>query len=61
LAPSDSTDLHDLPLVIHVRCKRRPDTGEITNEIRGYAKKESPTPPTPPAAANTTPPWKRPG
>lgn len=61
LAPNDSADLHNLPLVIDVRCKKRPDTGEITNEIKGYTKKESPTPPAAPATANTTPPWKRPG
>lgn len=60
LAPNDSVELHNLPLVIHVRCKKRSDTGEIANEIKGYAKKESPQPP--PAAAavtNSTPPWKR--
>ena len=61
LAPKDSTELHNLPLVIHVRCKKRADTGEITNEIKGYAKKESPPPATAPqaAATNSTPPWKR--
>jgi len=59
LAPRDSTDLHNLPLVIHVRCKKRPDTGEITNEIKGYAKKEQPAAPAA-AAPNTTAPWKRP-
>jgi hypothetical protein len=60
LAPNDSVDLHNLPLVIHVRCKKRSDTGEITNEIKGYSKKEVPAAPsnnTP--AAMTTPPWKR--
>ena len=61
LAPKDSAELHDLPLVIHVKCRKREDTGEITNEIRGYARKETP----PPASnaspqANSTPPWKRP-
>ena len=35
LAPKDSVELHNLPLVIHVRCKKRTDTGEITNEIKG--------------------------
>jgi hypothetical protein len=60
LAPRDSVDLHNLPLVIHVRCKKRTDTGEITNEIKGYAKKDSPPPASPAAAgANSTPPWKR--
>jgi hypothetical protein len=36
------------------------DTGEITNEIKGYSKKESPAAPSNNAsAAKTTPPWKR--
>lgn len=61
MAPNDSVELHNLPLVITVRCKKRKDTGEITNEIKGYSKKESPAPPAQPAAANGTPPWKRPG
>jgi hypothetical protein len=60
LAPNDSTELHNLPLVIHVRCKRRKDTEEIANEIKGYSKKEQSTAPSA-APANTTPPWKRPG
>jgi hypothetical protein len=61
LAPNDSVDLHNLPLVIHVRCKKRSDTGEITNEIKGYSKKDMPPKPPPAAAAatNSTPPWKR--
>jgi hypothetical protein len=60
LVPKDSVELHDLPLVLDVRCKKRADTGEITNEIKGYSKKEMPPPP--PAAATaaaSTPPWKR--
>jgi hypothetical protein len=62
MAPRDSVELHNLPLVISVRCKKRTDTGEITNEISGYAKKDSPPPPAA-AAASTNgsgpPPWKR--
>jgi hypothetical protein len=61
LTPNDSTELHNLPLVIHVRCKKRADTGEITNEIKGYSKKELPAAPAAVAAANSTPPWKRTG
>ena len=60
LAPRDSTELHNLPLVIHVRCKKRTDTGEISNEIRGYSKKEQPAVSAAPATTNSTPPWKRP-
>ena len=59
LAPNDSTELHNLPLVIHVRCKKRADTGEISNEIKGYSKKDTPPPAGATPAANSTPPWKR--
>jgi hypothetical protein len=56
LAPKDSIELHNLPLVIRVGCKKRPDTGEIVNEIKGYAKRETPPVVT---TANGIPPWKR--
>jgi hypothetical protein len=61
LAPNDSVELHNLPLVIDVRCKKRPDTGEITNEIKAFAKKDAPPPPpaSPAPSNNATPPWKR--
>ncbi len=61
LAPKDSAELHNLPLVIHVRCKKRTDTGEIVNEIKGYVKKDQTPPPAAGAApaTNSTPPWKR--
>ncbi|MBN2291563.1 MAG: DUF669 domain-containing protein [Pirellulales bacterium] len=60
MAPGDSTDLHDLPLMISVRCRKRQDTGEIVNEIRGYSKKETPPPAAMAAPSNNTAPWKRP-
>jgi len=41
MAPNDSVDLHNLPLVITVRCKKRQDTDEIVNEVRGFAKREA--------------------
>ena len=61
LAPNDSVELHNLPLVISVKCKKRDDTGEITNEIKGYAKKETSAPAAAAAqpSANSTPPWRR--
>jgi hypothetical protein len=65
LAPKDSVELHNLPLVIHVRCKKRDDTGEVTNEVKGYSPKAALTEPAAkPAAPSTngkatTPPWKR--
>lgn len=38
MAPNDSVELHDIPLLITVKCKNREDNGELTNEIKGYAK-----------------------
>jgi len=35
MTPKDSCELHNLPLVIHVRCKKRGDTGEIISEVKG--------------------------
>ena len=60
LAPNDSVDLHNLPLVVYVKCRKRDDTGEITNEIKGYAKKESLQPANAQPVSNSTPPWRRP-
>jgi len=58
MAPNDSVELHNLPLMITVRCKKRQDTGEITNEIKGYEKKGAATG-QPQQAQNNTPPWRR--
>ncbi len=58
-APNDSIDLHNLPLMITVKCRKRQDTGDITNEIAGYTKKESSVPPLATAAAASVAPWKR--
>ena len=60
MAPKDSVELHNLPLIITVGHKKRKDTGEITNVIKGYDRKEAVA--ARPAAAgsnNGTPPWKR--
>ena len=60
MSPNDSVELHNLPLVIHVRCKKRTDTGELVNEIKGFSKKETPPPAAGAVPANDkTPPWKR--
>ncbi len=58
LTPNDSVELHDLPLVIKVRCKKRKDTDEISNEIGGYEKREAITG-KPQQAQTNTPPWRR--
>lgn len=59
LQPNDSVDLHNLPLVIDVRVKKRPDTSELVNEIKGYAKKDTPPPASAAMVGDNTPPWKR--
>ncbi|MCC7407233.1 MAG: DUF669 domain-containing protein [Phycisphaeraceae bacterium] len=62
MTPGDSTELHNLPLMISVKLKKRNDLpgGEMTNEVRGYAKKEAaPGSATPAQATNPTPPWRR--
>ncbi|MCE2753983.1 MAG: hypothetical protein LW720_19155 [Pirellula sp.] len=53
------TILRGLPLVINVKCRKREDSGDITNEIKGYAKPEAVTA-QPQQANHTTPPWRRP-
>jgi hypothetical protein len=58
MTPSDSVELHNLPLVISVKCKKRADTGETQNEISGYAKKEAVTG-KPMQATSDAPPWRR--
>jgi hypothetical protein len=62
MAPADSVELHNLPLTVTVRCKKRQDTGEITNEISGYAKKESraaASAAAPSRNGSAAPPWQR--
>jgi hypothetical protein len=58
MTPGDSVELHNLPLEITVKCKKRDDNGEVTNEIRGYARKESAKSQSHQPHVNT-PPWRR--
>ena len=66
LTPNDSIDLHNLPLVIKVHCRKDKNTGEITNDIRGYESRANYRPEPKASAAPTTvqtahvpskPPW----
>jgi hypothetical protein len=62
MAPKDSIELHGVPIEINVGLKRRDDTGELSNVVKGYSKKGGmATAPRAPAGAapGTTPPWKR--
>ena len=36
LQPSDSAELHNAPMEITVKCVRREDTGEVSNDVKGY-------------------------
>ena len=58
IAPNDSVELHNLPLQITVRVKKREDTGDLVNDIRGYATKET-AQGQPQQAPSSTPPWRR--
>ena len=58
MKPSDSAALHNIPLEITVGLKRRSDTNELGNEIKGYAKRES-TPRPATATPGSTAPWAR--
>lgn len=65
LRPSDSCELHNIPLVITVRCKKDKNTDEIVNEVRGYesrdaaAKSKAPAPAPVKAAVPASAPWAR--
>ena len=58
MQPQDSVELHNLPMVVTVKCKKREDNGEVTNEIKGYAKREAAVN-RPPQAPTATAPWSR--
>jgi len=58
MQPRDSVELHNLPLIVSVKCKRREDTGDIVNEIRGYSKKDTVNG-VPQQEPTDTPPWAR--
>lgn len=58
MIPKDSAELHNLPLTITVKVKAREDTGEPSNEICGWARKET-AQGKPAQAATNTPPWAR--
>jgi len=44
-APQDSTQLHNVPVTISVRCVNRKDNGELMNRVKGYASRSAATAP----------------
>lgn len=59
MQPRDSSELHNLPMVIVVKLKKRKDSDELTNEIKGYERKESASQARQAPVTDNTPPWKR--
>jgi hypothetical protein len=63
MKPNDSVELHNLPLIASVGCKKRDDTGDLTNVVKGYAKRDAGNTETRPSpttnGAGSPPPWKR--
>ena len=58
MQPRDSIELHNLPVTITVKLKKRTDTGELSNEIAAYEKKGAASG-EPQQATSDVPPWKR--
>ena len=60
MQPTDSVELHNIPLTVTVKVKKRSDTGELANEVAGYAARQAAagTPQQAPAG-DSTPPWQR--
>lgn len=56
--PRDSVELHNLPLLITVRTRKRRDDGELENVIGKYEKIDA-LRTQPQQAVNSTPPWRR--
>jgi hypothetical protein len=61
MTPGDSAELHNIPLVVKVKCKKREDTGDVVNEATGYAKRETTNAakPAQPPAQQAAAPWAR--
>jgi hypothetical protein len=41
MQPRDSVELHNVPLLVTVKVKKRQDNDELVNEVRGYSKRET--------------------
>ena len=54
MQPPSARSLHNLPLVIKVHCRKDKNTGEITNDIRGYEPRANYKPEPKPAPAMPT-------
>jgi hypothetical protein len=60
IAPRDSVELHNLPLMISVKLVKRKDTGDLSNEIRGFSPRQTAPAPVPQIKPSLAP-WRRMG
>jgi hypothetical protein len=61
LAPQDSVELHNVPVVLKVGHEKRKDTGEIQNRIKGFESRDGVATAAKPASntPGAVPPWKQ--
>ena len=59
MTPKDSCELHNIPVLITVKVKKRDDNGELTNEIKGFESKSVASKPQQAPQNSSTPPWRR--
>jgi len=59
MQPRDSVELHNIPLTIVVGLKKREDTGEMTNVVKAFEKRDTATAPRAAVGGGSAPPWKR--
>jgi hypothetical protein len=62
ISPQDSCELHNIPLLVKVKQKKREDNDEMTNEVSQYAaiaKQTADQSPKKSAGNSQTPPWSR--
>jgi hypothetical protein len=57
MRPNDAVELHNIPMVITVAVKKRNDSGDLTNVIKAYAKKDAMGPGSTPSGGK--PPWQK--
>ena len=64
MQPKDSAELHNLPMTVTVKLKKREDNGEMANEVTAWTKKDAAVGVPQQAGApggTATPPWLRKG
>jgi len=59
MQPRDSIELHNLPLTIVVGLKKREDTGDMTNVVKAFEKRDTGSAPRAAVGGGSAPPWKR--